>query len=89
MVGYDIGEIVNAISGGFESAPGKMCLEGIIPVRVLGIHKPCTGYFWTVFDIDDDGRTVWKRLRGLIVLNEDKEANAFAKAKLAARAKRL
>lgn len=87
--GYDYCVIINALSGGLESSPGRLAIEGSLPVQVLGCNKPCTGYFWTIFDRDDNGHIVWKQTKGLIVYNDDIEATREAESKMLKRAKRI
>lgn len=67
----------------------EMKINDIIPVQVIGIDKPCIGYFWTT-----DERTVTAKCkngktkdfqhwcqRGLVCLSEDIEACKYAKKK--------
>ena len=67
----------------------EMKINDIIPVQVVGIDKPCIGYFWTT-----DERTVTAKCkngktkdfqhwcqRGLVCLSEDIEACKYAKKK--------
>lgn len=57
-------------------------MNGIFPVKVRDIDYPCTGYFWVSnkrWVIDATGKThwVWEQ-RGLVVANDDTEANNYA-----------
>lgn len=67
----------------------EMKINDIIPVQVIGIDKPCIGYFWTT-----DERTITAKCkngktkdfqhwcqRGLVCLSEDIEACKYSKKK--------
>lgn len=59
----------------------EMYANGIIPVKIEGIEKPCVGYFWTANEcsIFYKGKKYphWNQ-RGLVVFKDDAEANAYA-----------
>jgi len=74
---YDIGDVVYAAEELTKTAivNEKECrqldIDGKIPVKVYGIKKPCTGYFWHSPHCGDVQR-------GLVVYDDDKKANEYA-----------
>lgn len=56
-------------------------INGIIPVQVKGVDKPCVGYFWTTneHDIEWEGKKYpyWEQ-RGLVCLESDSEGREDA-----------
>lgn len=63
-----------------------MFLEGIYECNVLGVNKPCVGYFWTI-EKEELNLTVYGninltvskwRQKGLVLLPDDKENIEFA-----------
>lgn len=69
-----------------------MHVDGIIPVEIEGVMKPCLGYFWTT-----DERTItWKgraypywQQRGIVCLADDREGCKYAQKKYDERARML
>ena len=61
-----------------------MHINGIIPVEIEGIDKPCVGYFWTTSEKPiywkDKEYRYWEQ-RGLVCFADDKQACDFALAK--------
>lgn len=59
----------------------EMHLNGIVPVTVEGVDKPCVGYFWTAeeHEVYYKGKAYphWKQ-RGLVVFEDDCEAREYA-----------
>ena len=60
----------------------RMKLNGVIPVEVEGIDRPCTGYFW----LEDETEIQWEgrkypywRQRGLVVFADNDEDNCYAR----------
>ena len=60
-------------------------INGIIPVQVKGVDKPCIGYFWTTneHNIEWEGKKYpyWEQ-RGLVCLESDSESRKYALEKL-------
>ena len=63
----------------------EIYINGIIPVQVKGVDKPCIGYFWTTneHDIEWEGKKYpyWEQ-RGLVCLESDSEGRKYALEKL-------
>lgn len=53
--------------------------DGIYNVNILGINKPCIGYFWTNFKQYDNIVGDYPEMRGLVVFKDDIEGNEYAK----------
>lgn len=55
--------------------------DGIYDVEVLGIDKPCIGYFWTSFEQYDNVIGEYPIMRGLVCFKDDKEGVEHAEKK--------
>jgi hypothetical protein len=79
LVGYDKATVTNLKEGGFGKDSKEygymMCLDGIVPVEIEGIHDPCVGYFWITKYTD-----IWVQ-RGLVCLKSDFEGCEYAERK--------
>jgi len=62
-------------------------LEGVFPVQVLNVSRPCTGYFWYEEALQKGEKIPIQR--GLVVLNDDPEGGQNARSKMNRRAKSL
>lgn len=89
-IGYDLAEFLNlkedmvTITKDRYSEYHTACLkEGIYDVEVVGIDKPCIGYFWT------SNRAGDPRTTGLVCFKDDKEACEYAAQKYAERSSTL
>lgn len=59
-------------------------INGTFPVNVLGIDKPCTGFFWTKYDTEfvfNGTEYICIKQCGYIVLDEDKECLDWCQVK--------
>lgn len=82
-IGYDKGLIMNIKPNQLDRRNGyrDINLEGEYEVEIIGIEKPCIGFFW----IDNS----LKFGRGLVCYKDDIEAIKYAKNKMKEREDRL
>lgn len=93
IVGYDKAMMLNIDELPHKTVPsmafGKCTIleDGIYPVEIIGIDKPCVGYFWTIIEKDylDPNRNSIVQQRGLVCLKSDVEACKSAKRRYIAR----
>lgn len=70
----------------------EMCVDGIIPVEIEGIDKPCIGYFWTTdhhnIIYNEKEYPYWMQ-RGLVCFEDDEKGREDALKKYYNKAKSL
>ena len=89
-IGYDKAQIVSIKGLRFKEILYKddntnrkiYYLEnGIYDVKVLGVKKPCVGYFWTIFKKFDNIEGEVPTMHGLVCYKSDEEAVKDAERK--------